>query len=143
MAKGRHDLRRVRCGLSVTVLWRRCDSLFCAFLESASMAASLLMKAGVIPARMGCWFTGVARRVPGIILRALLRVTSSFFDMVTMTPNWGTVLCSRRHQGLGRGIQRLRCSSPCSSSKATCQSNMTCGLCFDTFQVLLKCQRVV
>ena len=52
VAKGRRDLRRACCGLSVTVLWR-CDSLFCAFLESASVAASLLIEAGAIPARMG------------------------------------------------------------------------------------------
>ena len=46
---GRRDLRCAHCGLSVTVLWRRYDSLFCAFLENASMAASLLMESGAIP----------------------------------------------------------------------------------------------
>ena len=65
--KGRWDLRHAHCGLSVTVLWRRCDSFFCAILESASIAASLLMEAGVIPARMGRWFTGVACRVSEIV----------------------------------------------------------------------------
>ena len=42
------------------------------------MAASLLLDAGAIPARMGSWFTGVACRVPEIVCMALLRVTSSF-----------------------------------------------------------------
>ena len=42
------------------------------------MAASLLMEAGMIPARMGSWFTGVTCRVPEIVCRALLRVKSSF-----------------------------------------------------------------
>ena len=102
VAKGRWDLRHACCGISVTILWRRCDSLFCACLESASVAASLLMEAGAIPARMGSWFTGVACRVPEIVRRALLRMISSFFDMVTTTPNWGTVIYSREHQGLGR-----------------------------------------
>ena len=33
------------------------------------MAASLLMEAGAIPARIGSWFTGMARRVPEIVCR--------------------------------------------------------------------------
>ena len=77
MEKGHHYLRCAHCGLSVTVLWK-CDFLFCAFLEGASMAASLLMEARAIPARIGSWFTGVVCRIQNIVLRALLRVTSSF-----------------------------------------------------------------
>ena len=62
------------------------------------MAASLLIEAGAIAARMGNWFTGLACRMPEIVHRALLMVTFSFFDMVTTTPNRGTVLCSREHK---------------------------------------------
>ena len=78
MARVCQDLRHARCGLYETVLWRRCDSLFCAFLENASMIESLLMETGTIPARMGSWFTGVVCTVPEIVCRTLLRVTSSF-----------------------------------------------------------------
>ena len=42
------------------------------------MAASLLIDAGAIPARMGSCFNGVACRIPERACRALLRVTSSF-----------------------------------------------------------------
>ena len=78
------------------------------------MAASLLMDASPSP----CWYTRVASRVPEIVLRTLLRVYPVFFDMVTTTPNWGTVLRSQEHHGLCRGLQHLCCSSPCGSSKA-------------------------
>ncbi|XP_061923175.1 uncharacterized protein mlphb [Entelurus aequoreus] len=79
MAKGRLDFRRTRRGVSVTILWRRWDSLVCAFRERASGAASCLMFAGAMPARMGSWFTGVPRRHPETVRRALLRATSNFF----------------------------------------------------------------
>ena len=55
-------MRHARCGLSVTALLRRGDSLF----------------SGAIQARMGSWITGMACRVPEIVSRAILRVTSSF-----------------------------------------------------------------
>ena len=44
------------------------------------MAASLVMEAGVIAARMdGSWVTGVAFKILEIVCRALLRMTSTFF----------------------------------------------------------------
>ena len=78
VANGHRNLRRAHRDLSVVTLWRRRDSLACAFRERANVAASRLMLAGAIPARIGSWFTGVVRRHPEMVIRVLLRAASSF-----------------------------------------------------------------
>ena len=86
--KGCRDLRRLRCGLFMTVLWRRWASLISAFRARASVAPSRLTSAGAIPARTGSWLVGVARRHPETVRKASFRAVSSFLT-------WGL----RHHTG--------------------------------------------
>ena len=70
-AKGRRDFNRLRIGGIVTTSCRRWETFFTAVRESASVATSLRRLAGAIPARMGSWLTGVARRQPVMVRKAL------------------------------------------------------------------------
>ena len=70
------DFRHARWGLSETNSCRRWNSHAWAFLERASMAASCLNVAGVIPASMGSWLAVSCRQLE-MILKVLLRVISS------------------------------------------------------------------
>lgn len=75
-AKGRRDSSHVHCGISMTTLWRRWDSLSCAFRA----------RARAISARTGRWFVGVARSHAETVLRA----ESNFLTWGHSTRLWRT-----------------------------------------------------
>ena len=63
---------------------RRLEKFFIAVRERASVAASLRRLAGAIPARMNSWLTGVARRQPVMVRKAMFNGTYSFFVWVLL-----------------------------------------------------------
>ena len=54
------------------------SSLLMVLRDSARTAASRRRVGGAMPARIGSWLTGVARKQPETVRRALLNVESSF-----------------------------------------------------------------